>query len=40
MFLAGSKVGPAVGSKAGNLNTSISTATVNQTSGTVTATAP
>ncbi|AEI39604.1 MULTISPECIES: hypothetical protein [Paenibacillus] len=40
MFLAGSKVGPAVGTKAGNLNTSISTATVNQTSGTVTATAP
>lgn len=40
MFIAGTQVGPAVSTKGTNLNTSISTATVNQVSGAVTATAP
>ncbi|ALS23839.1 MULTISPECIES: hypothetical protein [Paenibacillus] len=40
MFIAGTQVGPAVGAKGTNLHTSISTATVNQVSGAVTATAP
>ncbi|MEK8132234.1 hypothetical protein WMW72_30480 [Paenibacillus filicis] len=40
MFVAGTKVGPAVGTKGTALNTSITTATVNQTDGKVTATAP
>ncbi|WP_201305396.1 hypothetical protein [Paenibacillus puerhi] len=40
MFVAGTRVGPAVGTKGTALNTSISTATVSQTDGSVTATAP
>ncbi|WP_281889650.1 hypothetical protein [Paenibacillus sp. YYML68] len=40
MFVAGTQVGPAVGGKGTKLNTSISTATVSQTDGGVTATAP
>ncbi|MED4604159.1 hypothetical protein P9314_26380 [Paenibacillus validus] len=40
MFVAGTRIGPAVGSKGGSINTSITTATVNQTNGNVTATAP
>ncbi|MBP1157126.1 MULTISPECIES: hypothetical protein [unclassified Paenibacillus] len=40
MFIAGTQVGPAVGTKGTSLSTSISTATVNQVSGAVTATAP
>jgi hypothetical protein len=40
MYMAGTKVGPAVGTKGGNLNTSVTGATVDQSTGAVTATAP
>jgi hypothetical protein len=40
MYVTGTRVGPAVMSKGGMLNGSISTATVSQADGTVTATAP
>ncbi|MFB6365032.1 hypothetical protein ACFCP7_13310 [Paenibacillus elgii] len=40
MFVAGTKVGPAVGDKGGKLNTSISGAQVDVHSGYVSTTAP
>jgi hypothetical protein len=40
MFLAGTRVAPAVAQKGTNLNTSITGATVSQTTGAVTSTAP
>lgn len=40
MFVAGTQVGPAVSTKGASLNTSITTAAVNLTNGTVTAEAP
>lgn len=40
MFISGTRVGPAVATKGTSLHTSITGATVDQTSGNVTATAP
>lgn len=40
MFISGKKIAPAISTKGTSLNTSITTATVSQTDGTVAATAP